>query len=174
MFPTDEDAINHFICIRYPDGMACPHCGATKNVYRRKGKPKVFVCMNCKNTFSVFKGTIFEDSQTSMKMWFYAIDAMLNGKKGISSRQLQREISVTYKCAWRVLKLIRMAMGNEHDKELFEAIVEIDETYVGGRPKKGLDEDQKRRRGQRDNKDSSCRRERTFFGSCARCGYETR
>ncbi len=135
-FASENAVIAHFISIRYPNGATCRHCGNAK-IYHRADFPKVFQCQACKNQFSIFEGTIFEKSRTDLRYWFYAIHLFLNGKKGISGLQLQREIHVTYKTAWRMLRQIRLAMGNEKDRKLFEICVEIDETYVGGKPRKG-------------------------------------
>lgn len=134
-FPTGEDTIRYFIGIRYPDGVKCNHCGSDK-VYQKKARPKFFDCNNCGNTFSIFKGTIFEKTTTDLRKWLYAIHLFLNGKKGISGLQLKREIGVTYKTAWRMLHQIRKAMTTRN-RGLYEAIVEIDETYIGGKPRKG-------------------------------------
>jgi transposase-like protein len=140
-FPTEESVIQYFIQIRYPEGVTCSHCGAVKHkIYRRSSEPRVFDCKNCFNTFSIFKDTIFEKSDTDLRKWFYAIHLMLNSKKGISGYQLQREIKVTYKTAWRMLKKIREAMSNE-ELALFQEISEIDETYVGGKPRKQAKKD---------------------------------
>ena len=133
-FPTEEKVIEYFINIRYEE-VVCPHCGSHK-VYRRKDQPKLFTCKHCNNTFSIFKGTIFEDSYTDLRKWFYALNTFLNAKKGISACQLKREIGVTYKTAWRILKQIRTAMSNETLKEFINTVIEMDETYVGGKPRK--------------------------------------
>ena len=134
-FPDEKSIVNYFLQIRYPNGVCCNHCGSTK-VYQMNDRLKVFNCKNCCNTFSPFKDTIFEKSSTDLRKWFFAIHLFLNGKKGISGLQLQREIGVTYKTAWRMLQQIRTAMGNVEQKEFFDTIVEIDETYVGGKPRK--------------------------------------
>ena len=139
-FPTEKAIVEHFLTIRYPQGIRCNHCGSTK-VYARSESIKIFQCNGCINTFSPFKGTIFEKSSTDLRKWFYAIHLFLNGKKGISGLQLMREIGVTYKTAWRMLHQIRLAMGNGEQQEFFNTIVEIDETYVGGKPRKGNNKD---------------------------------
>lgn len=140
-FPTEEKVIEYFITKRYPKGIKCNHCG-NKKVYGRQN-PKFFDCKACNNTFSVFKDTIFEKTTTDLRKWMYAIHLFLNGKKGISGYQLQREIKVTYKTAWRMLHQIRKAMGNKEHQKFAQTIVEMDETYVGGKPKKTFDDNDK-------------------------------
>lgn len=150
-FPTEEHVIQHFIQIRYKGNITCNHCNS-QNIVRRSDKAKVFRCNECLNDFSVFKDTMFEDTYTDLRKWMYALHLFLNGKKGISGLQLQREIKVTYKTAWRMLHKIRAAMGNKQAIEgSFFPIVEIDETYVGGKPRKTnkhvMEEKVKRGRG---------------------------
>ncbi|HTA62865.1 MAG TPA: IS1595 family transposase [Bacteroidia bacterium] len=136
-FKNDDAIINHFIKIRYGNKKpACNHCGSFK-VHQRPKRHRIFQCNDCNKDFSIFKGTIFEQSTTDLRKWFYAIRIFLNGKKGISGLQLEREINVTYKTAWRMLKQIRLAMGNESLKGVFDNILEMDETYIGGKPRKG-------------------------------------
>ena len=157
-FTNENSIIEYFTQIKYPNGVICPHCGCRENIYHRHDKyKKKFKCNNCNNDFSIFKGTIFENSSTDLRIWFYAINQMLNAKKGISALQLQRDTGVTYKTAWRILNKIRTAMGNESNSQVFEAIVEIDETYVGGKPRKGnkkngQPQEKKSKRGRGTNK----------------------
>lgn len=136
-YPTPEEVIRQFILIRYKnDTPHCSHCGAVDRIVPEKDRPKFFHCNNCNSSFSVFKDTIFEKSSTDLRKWMYAIHLFLNAKKGVSGYQLQREIGVTYKTAWRMLKQIRHAMGNANNPEFAETIIEIDETYIGGKPRK--------------------------------------
>jgi hypothetical protein len=106
-------------------------------VKQRKNNPKFYHCRFCNYSFSVFKDTIFEKTSTDLIKWLYAIHLFLNDKKGISAKQLQHEIGVTYKCAWRILKQVRKAMQEENQDGFYEAMIEVDETYIGGKPRKG-------------------------------------
>ena len=134
-FPTELACIKHFIEVRYKGNIECHHC-KSKQVYHRDDFPKMFQCASCGNSFSIFKNTIFEHSPTDLRKWFYAIHLFLNGKKGISALQLKREISVTYKCAWRMLHKIREAMSDNNDNNqdgMLKGFVEMDECYIGGK-----------------------------------------
>ena len=146
-FPDDNAIIEYLIKIRYPEGANCPHCGSDK-ISHRKTYPKLFQCNTCNNSFSIFKDTIFEKTTTDLTKWFYAIHLFLIAKKGISAMQLQREIGVTYKCAWRILHQIRKAMAEESKEGFYGAMIEINETYIGGKPRKSsYKDDDKNKRG---------------------------
>ncbi len=134
-FTSEGEVISHFIKVRYGDYVCCHHCGSVR-IHHRGDQPKLFKCSDCNNSFSIFKGTIFENSSTALVKWMYAIHLFLNGKKGVSGLQLKREVGVTYKTAWRMLRQIRLAMGNQEVRQEFEDIVEMDETYIGGKPRK--------------------------------------
>lgn len=92
-------------------------------------------CNNCKTSFSVTVNTIFHHTHLDLQKWFLAISLILNAKKGISSRQLSRDIQVTKDTAWSMQMRVRNAMVEQG--ELFNGIIEMDETYIGGKPRKG-------------------------------------
>ncbi len=92
-FPNEQKVIEYFIKIRYPKGVACNHCGGLR-ISKRSDNPRFFQCNDCNDSFSIFKDTIFEKSDTDLRKWMYAIHLFLNAKKGISGYQLQREIKV--------------------------------------------------------------------------------
>jgi transposase-like protein len=130
--PTDLDAINYYINIRYKGIYKCFHCGSEINIYRYQKNPKVFHCNKCNTNFSPFKGTIFEKSRTSMKIWLYAIHLMLNNPQSISSCQLKRETGVTQKCAYRILQQLRKDVSNIDHTETFKFFIETNEIYTCG------------------------------------------
>jgi transposase-like protein len=98
-FPTERAAIDHFVAVRYSGTLTCPHCGSQDGVYRSQKRPRYCECTKCNNSFSVFTGTIFEDSKVDIRKWFYAINIFLNDKKGVSACNLQREMGGSYKTA---------------------------------------------------------------------------
>lgn len=136
IFSNEYDVIEYFINSRYGQFMTCRFCESLK-LSKMKNRPKFFQCNNCNKTFSIFKNTIFEKTRVSLKKWVLAINFVCNNKKSLSALQLQREIGGAYQTSWRMLHQIRKAMAANKNKELFKAIVEVDETYVGGKPKKG-------------------------------------
>ncbi len=131
MFPDAESARSYFEKQRWAKGVKCPHCKETKNITNRKGD--YYRCNKCKKDFTVRTGTIFERSHVPLHKWLYSMYLVVTARKGISSLQLAKEIGVTQKTAWFVLQRIREACGN--DFERLSGIVEIDETYIGGKNK---------------------------------------
>ena len=137
-FPTEASALNFIVSMKYVNGYHCPKCGCIhKGIYRSNKRTKILHCNNCNSEFSILAGTIFESTHLDLRMWLYAMNLVIVAKKGISACQLQRELGMkSYKGAWRMLHLIRQAMSKEEYNDVFEAVVEIDETYVGGKPRK--------------------------------------
>lgn len=148
-FKTEEEAIKHLESVRWPDGIVCPYC------YSKRISPMAqerrHHCNACKKSFSVTVNTIFHKTRIPLVKWFAAISLMLNAKKGLSAMQLSRDIGVNKNTAWRIMMKIREAMP--YDGELLEGIVEVDETYVGGSPRKPNDKKhgKKATRGKRDH-----------------------
>jgi len=108
----------------------CPKCGETRKFHRVASRPS-YSCDVCGHHIHPTAGTIFHKSSTSLHLWFYAIFLMSSTRCGISAKQLERELGVTYKTAWRMFHLIRN-MLMEQDDEPLSGDIEMDETYVGG------------------------------------------
>jgi transposase-like protein len=138
-FPTESDALDYWISIRWPDGVQCVGCGHLK-IYRISTPNKsgrlvtLFECAECGLHFSPTVGTLFHDSHLPLQKWFAAIALMVEAKKGISANQLKRHLGVTYKTAWYLCHRIRKAMSEPDTEPLGGEgkIVEIDETMIGG------------------------------------------
>ncbi len=129
--PTQEACIIHLEKARWNGKPVCAYCGSD-NAYPLKGELRHH-CNVCRRSFSVTVGTIFFDTRLPMQKWFLAISLILNAKKGISSRQLARDLELPVKTAWSVAHRIRKAMGD--DGKLLSGVVEMDETYIGGKPR---------------------------------------
>jgi len=131
LYPNEESARAYMESRRWPNGAACPACSEAKRITPR---PKGFYrCNACKKDFTVRTGTIFERSHVPLDKWLMAMYLLMTARKGVSSLQLGKEIGVTQKTAWFMLGRIREACGN--DPTVLRGIVEIDETYIGGKEK---------------------------------------
>ena len=129
MFPDQETARVYLEGRLWPNGPRCPVCGLNDRITVRK--EGFYRCNQCKEDFTVRTGTIFERSHVPLHKWIYAMYLLVTARKGISSMQLAKEIGITQKSAWFVLHRLREACGS--NLEMLQGIVEIDETYVGGK-----------------------------------------
>ncbi len=133
-FPDDAACLDWLVGHRYPEGIYCPSCERVTKHHRDAKRPS-YACQYCGHREHPMVGTIFENSATSLRLWFYAIYLMASTRCGISAKQLERELGVTYKTAWRMFRQIRTLF--EQDGDPLSGEVEMDETFVGGKPRKG-------------------------------------
>jgi transposase-like protein len=131
LFPDVETARKYLESRLWKDGVQCPKCKAKERIGVRKDG--FYRCHACKLDFTVRTGTIFERSHVPLHKWIYAMYLLVTSRKGISSLQLGKEIGITQKSAWFVLQRLREACGN--DLTMLRGIVEVDETYIGGKEK---------------------------------------
>ena len=138
IFHDDEAARLHLEAQRWPDGPYCPHCGEVDRVTRLQGastKHGLCICKSCRKKFSVTVGTVFESSHIGLAKWMRAFQLMASSKKGVSVLQIERTLGVTYKTVWFMAHRIREAMTETNPGPLGGEgkVVEVDETYVGGK-----------------------------------------
>lgn len=145
-FATEDMALDYWIKARWPNGVHCLACDSSY-IYSitTKGKTgrtiRLFECKDCGLHFSATTGTLFHDSHLPLTKWFAAIALMCEAKKGVSANQVSRHIGVSYKTAWYLCHRIRNAMNETEAPQMGGPgkIVEIDETFIGGKKRrKGL------------------------------------
>jgi transposase len=134
-FPDDEACLEWLVSRLYPDGIYCPKCERVTK-HHRVASRRSYSCQFCGHHVHPTAGTIFHKSSTPLSDWFYAIFIMSQTRCGISAKQLQRELGVTYKTAWRMFNQIRRLLTDDGDPPL-RGTVEADEAYIGGRRKAG-------------------------------------
>lgn len=136
---TEDQAREYLENIRWPNGPVCPHCGSTEatRLTGTSTTPGTCKCKakECRKKFTVRVGTIFESSHIPLRNWVIAFHLMCSSKKGISAHQIHRSLGCTYKTAWFMCHRIRHAM--DQGSFTLTGTVEVDETYVGGKPRKG-------------------------------------
>lgn len=137
---SEDEARTMIEGIRWPNGPECPHC-SSNNAVRLEGKatrPGVLKCRDCGKQFTVTVNTIMHRSKIPLSKWLVSFHLMCSSKKGISALQLQRELGLgNYQTAWHMEHRIRYAMTASGLAAPLKGDVDVDETYVGGKPRKG-------------------------------------
>ncbi|MGB4966626.1 MAG: IS1595 family transposase [Candidatus Saccharimonadales bacterium] len=130
-FPDDDTCLDYMFEQVYGKLAACTKCGVVNPRYYRVRNRKCYACNDCGYQLSPLANTIFHKSETPLTKWFYAIYLFGVGKNGVSAKELERHLGVTYKTAWRMAKQIRLMM--QQDGAPLSGTVEADETYIGGK-----------------------------------------
>jgi transposase-like protein len=133
-FGSEQKCRAYLEKLRWPEGILCPSCGSDK--ISRITARNQFDCDNCRYQFSATAGTIFHDTHLPLWKWFLATYLICESRKGMSANQLKRMLKVTYKTAWYVSHRIRAAMLETAPKKL-GGTVEVDETYISAKPRRG-------------------------------------
>lgn len=141
MFPDEDTCLDYVRDMVYPDGITCRKCAVVRPHSKIEGR-KAYACAHCGTHVYPLAGTIFEKSSTALKSWFYAMYLMASTRSGISAKQLERELGVTYKTAWRMFRQIRELLAE--DSGPLRGTVEVDETFIGGKPRYGKNDDRPR------------------------------
>lgn len=139
---SEEQARDYFEHIRWPNGPVCPHCGSVDptKLQGKSHRPGLYDCHGCHAQFTATVKTILEDSHLPIRTWLMAFAILCSSKKGVSALQLQRQLGLgSYRTAWHLCHRIRHAMDREPMKGLLGVAggtVEVDETYIGGKPRR--------------------------------------
>lgn len=136
-FPNEDACAAYLVAHRWPDGVHCPRCGSTR-VYELKTMKWKWECPDCREggyRFSHIAGTIFENTNKPLREWFRVIHMMLTSKKGVSALQVFRMMGFgSYRTAWYMCHRVRAGLADEDFQKLM-GIVEVDETFIGGKAK---------------------------------------
>ena len=149
---TEDEARGILENIRWPEGIQCPHC-KSDDVTRIKAKSEkirdgLIQCNACRGQFTVTVGTVMHRSHITLRQWIQAFYSICSHKKGVSALQLQRNLGLhSYRSAWHLAHRIRLAMKQDPLTSKLQGAVEVDETYIGGKPRKGENKKNKRGRG---------------------------
>lgn len=140
-FPNDDACLSHLFLTRFGSEYACDRCGVVGG-FKRLSKMPAYTC-NCGNHIHPMAGTPFERSRTPLQKWYYAMFLFTTTRNGVSAKEIQRQLGVTYKCAWRIAHKIREYMGAVDGNDRLGgggSIVEADKAFIGGRDKMGEDD----------------------------------
>lgn len=131
-FPNNESCLDHIMQVRYGMQSICPKCNE-ETKFSRVTNERAYACQWCGHHVYPCVGTPFEDSRTPLALWFYAIYLFSTSRHGVPAKELERQLGVTYKCAWRMGHQIRKYMATVDGNDPLSGTVEVDETMVGGK-----------------------------------------
>lgn len=131
-FPDDEACLQHIMDVRFGMKHVCRKC-EKESTFHRMSDRRAFACAACGDHVYPTAGTVFEDTRTPLQIWFYAIYLFVTTRHGVSGKELQRQLGVTYKTAWRMGMKIRELIASTENFDMMAGHVEMDEAYVGGR-----------------------------------------
>lgn len=131
-FPDDETCLNHLMEVRFGMRHTCRACGVDATFHRLTNR-RAFSCAQCGDAVYPTAGTVLEDTRTPLQLWFYAVYLFVTTRHGVSGKELQRTLGVTYKTAWRMGHQIRELMDTTDGFAMLQGHVEADEAYVGGK-----------------------------------------
>ena len=133
-YPNDDVCLDMIFNLRYSKIPCCPQCSQETTFKRIPGR-RCYQCSDkdCQYQLYPTVGTVFEKTRTSLVDWFYVIYLMTSTRNGVSAKEIQRQLGVTYKCAWRMGHQVRKIMQNGSMEEMLSGVVEVDETYIGGK-----------------------------------------
>lgn len=151
-FQTQEQAVEHLEKVRWAGEPHCPYCGSSSVGRHASGDRNIarWQCRDCGRAFAVTVGTLFHGTHIPLRNWFLVLALMLNAKKSASAYQIARDLGMRRPTVWSMMHRVRTAMAADPDQaRLLHGIVEADETYVGGKPRKGnnRDDDMPNKRG---------------------------
>ena len=131
-FPDEARCAGFLFARRWPDGFVCPACGRGRAV-ALKSRPRRLECLDCGRQTSLTAGTAMHRSKLPLTMWFWAAHLMATHSNGMSARQLEDQLGVTYKTAWLLAQKLRRSMVDP-DRDLLEGVVEVDQRRFPSAP----------------------------------------
>ena len=131
LFPDEDTCYRWLERVRWNGEPACPHCGSVENIGPSPSKVHTYWHRDCRKHFTVTTKTCMHATKRPLRDWIYVIYSVMTGRKGVSAMQLSKELGVQYRTAWHMLHRIREACG--HGDFVLKDVVDIDETYIGGK-----------------------------------------
>jgi predicted RNA-binding Zn-ribbon protein involved in translation (DUF1610 family)/transposase-like protein len=137
-YPNDEACLAKLMEVNYGGTeITCPGCGVEAAKFHPMTKRRAYACQECGYHIYPCAGTIFHKSRTNLTKWFFAMYLMTSTRHGVAAKEIERQLGVTYKCAWRICHELRKLMTSADHGGLLSGHVEVDETWVGGVRRKG-------------------------------------